>query len=101
MFTNGILYEIYLPTYIPRNTLLGSVSASDADTGWNGQLNYFISSVLSDSGANDEVYVEEGTGNVFAARDIEKVEGDVFNLGLMAEDNAELLTDRRYGTISL
>ena len=72
------------------------MSASDADEGTNGVVRYSLSSALSYPGsAGNEFYVDQTTGGLFTAIDLDKTDGEVVQLAAVAEDQPMVSTDRR------
>ena len=85
----GVFY-LSVAENVPNNTLVGTITASDADTGTNAVVYYSL--LATSVGTQDYFWVETDTGNVYANTDLlDRESVDSYLLVVRAQNNGSPL----------
>ena len=78
---NQSLYNAFVPENSPRDTLVLSLQADDADSGNNGNVRY---AVTGDAAAQSHFSIDASSGNVRVKGDLDYETRDTYTLTIMA-----------------
>ncbi|XP_026049347.1 protocadherin gamma-A11-like isoform X22 [Astatotilapia calliptera] len=93
VFTHTI-YEASLPENSPIDTVVATVSATDADEGVNGEVTYEFSGI---SDIAKEIFsLNENTGEIILARNVDYEEESKFEMLIEGKDGYGLSTETKF-----